>query len=93
MNRCQKKRNISGLLNEAQLSSNADIAEQKLAEAVLEIYSSGFGYKHLKLVSKTIDTFILDIPYSVFKNTKDEFRIESSKKTLLTLIDLSQLPD
>ena len=93
MNKAQKKQTILKLLNEVQQTTDSVVAEQKLEAIINEIYSAGFDLQRLKVVSKVINTFITDIPENALSTSNSEFRIETSKTALLTLIDLSKLPD
>lgn len=93
MTKAEKIRIISTLLNDAENATDMSFAEEKLTQVINEIYSSGYDLKKLKIVSSSINTFIGDIPNNFVAERKNQFYVQMSKAALLSLIDLSQLPD
>lgn len=94
MTKKEKKEKIIMLLEKFMAEKGAAGSEKIIEAVIREIYSSGFSsVNHIKNVSDAIGIFLKDIIENTFNSTTDSWQNNLSVTGILSLIDMSLLPD
>ncbi|WP_157976825.1 hypothetical protein [Taibaiella helva] len=97
MTKKDRKRIISSKLDRVSQSNDESEVSQLLGDVIVDIYSAEYPIKQLPFISNTVNTFIRDF-VTDFGNRQtnsptDSEYLAMSKAGLITLIDISLLPN
>jgi hypothetical protein len=94
MTKSEKKTIVSNLLKEFIMSDKAEGREKLLEKIIKEIYSSGFdSVRKFQMLSKALDLFLEEIIKNKLTNNSKNWETVSCVVGLITLVDMSILPD